>query len=130
MQRFASRAIADLLATAGAVGDQQRRRIGRAHRRQQRELGHRHRDLEMFGLVAEGAGHAAAARLDGLDLEVGDARQQRRYGREGAVRLLVAVAVDQRLRGHGPQAKPRGTTLGDEELLEQERAGGHRLRIV
>ena len=51
----------------GAVGDDERVGVGLAHRRQQRELAHRQRDVDRVGAVAERAGHAAAARLHGLD---------------------------------------------------------------
>ena len=65
--------------------------------RQQRQLGHLHRDVVVLGLVAEAAGHAAAARLDRLDLRArARASAPSRTARHRAERLLVAVAVQQR----------------------------------
>ena len=55
-----------------------------AHGRQQRELAHRQRDVDRVGAVAEAAGHAAAARLDGLDVrgrEPAPARARHRSSR-------------------------------------------------
>ena len=56
----------------------------------------RHRHIVMLGLVAERAGHPAAARLDGLDLELGNHLQHLLHRGEGAGRLLMAMAVHQR----------------------------------
>ena len=70
---------------------------GGAHRRQQRELRHPHRHVVVRGLVAEAAGHAAAARFDHLDREA-RARAPARacVGRHRIERLLMAVPVQQR----------------------------------
>ena len=66
------RAILDLMPARGAVGDDQRSRIGSAHRRQQLQLGHLHRGLIGVGAVAERAGHAAATGFDGFDTKIGN----------------------------------------------------------
>src|SRR5882757_383110 len=58
MKGGAVRAILDLMAARGAVGDDQRRIVGAPDSRQQRELGHVDRSLIGVGAVAEGAGHA------------------------------------------------------------------------
>ena len=75
VKRCALRAILDLMPARGAVGDDQRGCFGAAHRRQQRQFGHLDRGLIGVGAVAEGAGHAAAAGLDDLDLQIGDQAQ-------------------------------------------------------
>ena len=65
-------AVVDLVAAGGAVRHDERVGVGLAHGGQQRQLAHRQRHIDRVGAVAERAGHAAAARLHGLDLEVGD----------------------------------------------------------
>ena len=69
---------------------------GGAHLRQDAEFADLQRHVVMLGLVAERAGHAAAGRVEGLDLELRD--QPQRLGRRAdrAERLLVAMAVQQR----------------------------------
>src|SRR5215475_15546126 len=74
--RLSVAAVGDLVAAGGAVGNDQRIGGSLAHRRQQRQLGHGERGLVVLGLVAEAAGHAAAARLDHADSEFG---YQRKY---------------------------------------------------
>ena len=72
MKRRALGAVLDLMPARGAVGDDQRGRVGAPDRRQQRQLGHFHRGLIGVGAIAEGAGHAAATGLDGFDIETGN----------------------------------------------------------
>src|SRR6516162_2258024 len=69
------RGIGDLVAAAGAVGDDQR--LGRcgSHFRQDVELTDLQRHLVMLGFVAEGSRHTAAGRLEGLDSEAWDQLQ-------------------------------------------------------
>ena len=64
VHRLALRAVLDLVAAAGAVGDDQRVGRGLAHRGQQVRFAHLHRHLVVLGLVAEAARHAAAGRFD------------------------------------------------------------------
>ena len=92
------------------------------------ELAHRHRRLEVLLVVPEGARHAAAARLDRLDLDARDALKHLERGAGAPERLLVTVAVDEESRavrrggpavsfaGEGQRAP--GVPLLDEELLE------------
>ena len=84
------------MAAAETVGDQQRILRRGARRGQQVELGHLHRQLEMFGLVTEGAGHATTARIDHLDFEPGNQGQYLLQCRHGCKCLLVAMPVYQR----------------------------------
>jgi hypothetical protein len=76
-----------------------------AHRRQQRQFRHLHRHLVGFGLIAEGARHAAAARLHRLDLEPGHQPQRLFHRPHGVERLLVAMAMQQGLARRGAQTQ-------------------------
>src|SRR6478609_5653906 len=96
MHGLAAGAVMNLVATAGAVGDDEIVRTGLAYRREQRQFAHGERDVDGRGAIAEGAGHAAAARLDRPDLEPGHRPQgllDRAHRVEG---LLVAMAVQMR----------------------------------
>ena len=64
MHRTPGGVLRDLLAAAETVGHDQRVRVGRAHRRQQRALGECLRHGKTLPLKAERPGHAAATRLD------------------------------------------------------------------
>jgi len=75
MKRVASGAVLDLMPAGSPVGDDQRCSVSAPHRRQQRKFGHLQRSLPGFGAIAENARHAAAARLHGFDLEVGNEPQ-------------------------------------------------------
>ena len=99
MEGVAAGAVLDLVAAGGAVGDDQRVGLGLAHGGKQRELGHLERDVDGVGAVAERAGHAAAARFDGLDRQVRDELEGRFDRGHGGERFLVAVAVQQRALG-------------------------------
>src|SRR5260221_2779267 len=87
------RAIGDLMATAGAVGDEERVLARGADLGKQCELGHFHRDRVLPGLVAEAAGHAAAGGLDRLDLQLRNQGQRPLHTGHRAESLLVARAV-------------------------------------
>ena len=102
--------------------------LGLAHRRQQRQLRHLERHVDGVGAVAEGAGHAAAARLHGLDRELRHQREHRLDRAHGAEGFLVAVAVQQRALGHRleRQVEPAGFRLPRQEFLEQQRVCGQR----
>ena len=132
MQRVALRAVVDLVAAGGAVGDDERVGVGLAHRGQQRELAHRHRDVDRVGAVAERAGHAAAARLHGLDLQVRDQLEDALDRAHHAERLLVAMAVHQRaLRDRlERQLEPPERGLAHEKFLEHQRVHRELLRAV
>ena len=73
----------------------------------------------MLGLVAEAAGHAAAARLYGFHRQPRHHRQQFVHGRHCIECFLVAVAMEQHALLHLPELQPAG--LAREELLQQER---------
>jgi hypothetical protein len=67
-------------------------RGGGTHDGKERQLADGHGDVVV--LVAEGAGHAAAAAVDGLDRGIGNKPQHRQYLVGRSQRLLVAVGVD------------------------------------
>ena len=58
MDRMAARAVSDLMAARGAVGDDEGIGVGLAHGGKQRKLGHRYRSVVVLGFVAEAARHA------------------------------------------------------------------------
>ena len=70
VKRAAARRLRDLLATAEAVGDQQRVAGCSAHGGQQHALAHRHGDVVVARLEAEAAGHAAATAVRDLDVQL------------------------------------------------------------
>ncbi len=127
MQRLASRAVADLVPARGAVGDDEG--VGRRpHRRQQAQLPHAQGHVGGFRLVAEGAGHAAAARLDRVHRQVRDEPNDPLHRRQRAEALLVAVAVQHRLafgQGMKVEMEAPGLRLTRQELFEQQGAPGH-----
>src|SRR5712664_996671 len=116
------RAILDLMPARGAVRDDQCRFIRLPHRWQQGEFGHVDRGLVGVGAVAEGAGHAATARLDRFDAQTGNEAQHLLDRFERAERFLMAVAVYQRFRSDGAewQLQMAGFGLANQELLEQQ----------
>ena len=128
MHRFAAASVRDLAPAAGAVCDQERVLARRAHRGEQIQLRHLHRQRVVLGLVAEGAGHAAAAGLDDLRLKPGNPIQDSRRGIEDAEGLLVAVAVDES-RVRAPRLQIESGThpflIADEEFLQQQSAFSH-----
>src|SRR5580765_4066168 len=120
----------NLLAARDPGRDDLGLRGGGLHRGRQPAVSERDRDVVVFALEAERAGHPAAARVDLLDLESRPA-ERRDGGRRADERLLVAVPVEQRLLAVRAERKLEATAaLADQELLEQERLPGHRSRVV
>src|SRR5512145_1463917 len=118
MLRAATGQMLDLLATGNAGRDDLGLREGRLHCGRQPAVAECHRDFVMLALEAERPGHAAAARVDLLDLESRPAQHPDRR-RRADERFLVAVAVQQRLPRPGRKAErePPGA-LAQEKLLE------------
>ena len=123
MDGLPSCAVLDLLSAGCAVGDDEVRGAGGADGGEEGEFGHGAAGGEGFGLVAEGAGHAAAGALDHPDLEARHAGEDRLHRREGAERLLVAMPVHMRdppaLIGQRQRDAPR-LEIGREHLLDEE----------
>ena len=115
--------VADLMAAGEAVGGNDRVRRGLAHGGEQRKLAHGHGNLIGVGAVAEGAGHAAAARFDCLHLQPPHQPKRPLHCSHGAERLLVAVAVQQHLAlAFGDRlGDAAGLSLAREKFLEQDR---------
>src|SRR5712671_4220615 len=88
-----SGAVLDLMPARGSVGDDQRSIIRAPHGRQQRQFGHLHRGLIGVGAIAEGARHAATARLDDFDIQIGNEPKHLLDRCERTEGFLVAVAV-------------------------------------
>src|SRR6185369_1844102 len=78
------------------------------------------------------AGHAAAARLDRFDLQIGDELEHGFDCAEGIERLLMAVAVDQGAAGDFLQRKiePASRRLPPQKFLEGQRLVGKPLRAL
>src|SRR5262245_20529538 len=113
--------VLDLLA-AGNTGRDDLGLGGRGlHRGRQPAITERDRDVVVLALEAERARHAAAARVDLLDLEPRPAKRGDRRARPDE-RLLVAVAVQERLLALRPERERQApAALADQELLEEER---------
>src|SRR3546814_6792830 len=87
----------------------------------------------MAGLEAEGARHAAAARIHHVHLEVRHQPQQVGGRLEQTEALLVTMSVHQRaVRRDRPklEIQPATFVLTQQELLEQERLPRQRRRLV
>ena len=125
MHGLATAPVRDLAPAAGAVSNQ-KGVLGRgADRGKQIQLRHLHRQLVVLGLVAEGAGHAAATGLDDVGLEPGNPVKHARGGIEGAESLLMAVSVDEGGVCVGlPQAEtgPNSFFVAQEQFFQQEGA--------
>ncbi len=120
----------NLLAARDPGRDDLGLRGGGLHRGRQPTVSERDRDVVVFALEAERAGHPAAARVDLLDLEARPA-ERCDSGRRADERLLVAVPVEQRFLAVRAERKLEAAApLADQELLEQERLPGHRPRVV
>ena len=94
MLRFSTCQVFDLL----AAGDARRHNLdlsaSRFNRRRETAIADRQRQIVMFFFEAEGAGHAAAARVDFVDFKT--CRLENRNCRCGSDEsLLMAVAVEQ-----------------------------------
>src|SRR5262249_5335421 len=98
MEGGALRAILDLVAAGGAVGDQECFGSRAANGGQQRQLGHLDRGIVGVGAVTECTGHAAAAGFDGLDLQIRNQPQRLLDRLERAEGFLVAVTMHDRFR--------------------------------
>ena len=132
VKRFALGAVVDLMPAGGAVGDDQRILVGAPHGGQQRQLGHLDRGTIGVSAVTERAGHAAAARFDGLDLQVRNEAQHLLDRLEGAEGFLVTMAVYHGLVGDAAerQLQPAGFGLAHQKFLEGQRMGADRLGIL
>ena len=75
MACVAAGAVGDLVAAAGAAGGEEGVGGGGAHLGARRRARRSERHRVMLGLIAERAGHAAAGRIEGLDLETRDQLQ-------------------------------------------------------
>ena len=87
----------------------------------------------MLGFEAERAGHAAAGRIEGLDLQFGDQPQCLGRGAGGVERLLMAMAVQQRGAARHRrqlQLEAAGRALAGDEFLEQLRSRGQLLGFI
>src|SRR6267378_3976038 len=126
----AAREMLDLLAARDAGGDDLGLRGSGLHGGRQPTVAERDRDVVVLALEAERAGHAAAARVDLLDLESRPAERRDR-GCRADERLLMAVPVKQRLAALGGEGQGQpAAALANQELLEQERLPRHRASIV
>ena len=90
---FAAQAVGDLMSATCSVGNDQVGGAGLSECRKQGYLGHGQRDVMVLGLIAECTGHAAAARLDGPQLESWHVAKHRLYRAHAFKRLLVAMTV-------------------------------------
>ena len=93
VQRFAVRALLDLLPATETIGNNQRVARRRPHRRQQHPLADAHRDLVVLAIEAERPCHAATTGVERLELEA-DLLQHRLLGLELHDRLVMAVPLD------------------------------------
>ena len=120
MKVFGAVAVRDMVGEGGAVCNKDRAGLGIADRGQQRQLAHRQRHVDGVGGVAEASGHAATARLDRFDLQIGDEPEHGFDRAEGVERLLMAMAVDQGAASDflQRQIEPALRRFAREELLE------------
>src|SRR5258705_7009700 len=126
-----ARQVLDLL----AAGDAGRHDLGlggrRLHRGREPSVAQRHRDVVVLALEAEGARHAAAARIHLRHLVAGPPQGGHR-GRGADHGLLVAVAVEQRLArvavDEGQREAPRA--LAQQEFFQEKRGGRDAARLV
>jgi hypothetical protein len=133
VHRLAPGAVADLVPAAESVGDDQRCRRRGPYRRQQIELGHFHRHVEVLRFVSKRSGHPAAARLDHARLQPRDPFQDGAYRVESGERLLMAVTVQERFgvrQGFKLEREPSGVPLAHQKLLEQQRVLRQQMRVV
>jgi hypothetical protein len=98
MEGLARGQLRDLLAATEAVGDDDGGWAGGLDGGEQALVGDGLGDFEFVGLEAEGAGHAAAAGLDGARRCAGFAQKRDFAGRAAEDGLVMAVAVDKDVR--------------------------------
>src|SRR5215831_10116140 len=87
----------------------------------------------VFGLIAEGAGHAAAGAVERLDGDAGHSFERGDAGAHGVERFLVAVAVQQHLgrrTAAGGDLEATGGGLLRDELLKELGAPRERLWLL
>src|SRR6516225_5389086 len=120
----------DLLAAGDAGRHDLGLRGGGLDRRRQPPVAERDRDVVVLALEAERAGHAAAARVDLLDLEARPAERRDRR-RRADERFLVAVAVQQRLLAlRAKRELQTAATLANQKLFEEQRLFRNGPRVV
>ena len=115
----------DLVTATGAGGGDECIRGSSTHGGEEDEFADLLGDFKMFGFVAKGAGHAAAAGGDDFDLVVGGELEGFDGGRERGERFLVAVAVElDRARGGGEGGGRDVAAVGfaGDEFFEEENA--------
>jgi len=128
VERPAARSLGDLLAATEAVGHDPYVLRRLAHGRQQHLFADFHRHVVVLpGFEAERAGHAAAARIDHLDVKAEIAEDFLRIA-QLEDRLLVAMPVDDRLAVEPRQRDVIGFLR--QELAQQERLAAQALRIL
>jgi hypothetical protein len=123
VQGAAIRAERDLLAAAGAVGDDETALVRGSHLGSERELRHLFRDGFVLRIVTEAARHSATARLDRLDVQLRNERERSSNIGHELEGFLVAMPVQQGalLRQRAavePKAPVR--SLARDELLERD----------
>ena len=112
----------DLLAATEAIGDDDGGWGGGLESGKQAIVRDGLRDLEFIGFEAEGAGHAAASGLDGLDRCAGLAEERDFAGRAAEDGFVMAVAVQQNVRALEAPRDEIGREirrLGGEEIGEK-----------
>ncbi len=124
MKRGTAGAVRDLVPAGGAVGDDERRRIGAPHRRQQRQLGHlrsRHHRSRRRSRTRRPCRSSSTRSF--RPCRSGDQAQHLFHRLEGAERFLVAMAVNDGLVGDRSerQLQSSGLGLADQKFLEQQR---------
>ena len=132
INRVTPGAVVNLMPARGAVGDDDGV-VGRlAYGGQQRQLAHGARHLDRIGVVAEGAGHAAAARLDFLDLKAGNEFQRRLDRRHRIEGFLMAMAVQEGalLDRREMESELSGRGFACQKFFEQQRVARQRCRAV
>jgi hypothetical protein len=94
MEGLARGQLRDLLAATETIGEDDGGWAGGLNGGEQALVSDDFGDFKFAGFEAEGAGHPAAAGLDGLDCGAGFAEQRDFAGRAAKDGLVMAVAVD------------------------------------
>src|SRR5688572_1487723 len=131
MPRPHSSEVCDLLAAGRPGGYQHVAGLEGARRGQQAALTDLARDVVVLTRVAERSGHAAAAGVEVSDARSGNALEKRPGRRQRAQRLLMAMAVEEYVRGAGLEGQ-RDRSVSHTALdvfLEQEARVGHLPRL-